>query len=420
MLSLLNLLKSQAFLGWFLIALFYCYQYILRVMPGVIANELRDHFNLTAEDFASLGAYCLYAYALLQIPVGLVLDRIGVKRTILISMCLCIGGTFWISQTNTLWEAQMSRILVGAGSACTFTSCLKWVADHFEPGRRGLLMGSTLAFGTFGALGAAHPFVKGVELFGWQYTVLLTCFLGGFLLILTILFLKEAPLKNNETFQKKKFWFDLKTIACNKTIFIYALLAIGVYTPMAVLADLWGVSFLAEKFAINRAEAAPITMLMYVGLTFGSLILPVFAERYNVFRLILQVCSACLLFLFTIMLIAGSLPLLALKGMLITIGFLCGAEMICFTGAVTEATPRTSGLTLGFVNTMNMLAGALLQQLIGYLLDIQWNGATSVSGMRYYSANEYVQALMVLPAILLGCVVLSLFLKKPKTITSNR
>lgn len=410
--SLLMLSTSRALLGWVFIALFYCYQYVLRVMPGVISSELRHAFHLTAEDFASLGAYCLYAYALLQIPVGFVLDRIGVKRTVLLSICLCVLGTLWLTQTTVLWEAQMSRILVGAGSACAFTSGLKWVADHFEPGKRGLLMGATLAFGTMGALGAAHPFVKGVESLGWQQAVLSTCVLGGALFALTMLFLKESPRKNGEAFQRKQFWTDLKTIACNKTIVIYALLAVGVYTPLAVLADLWGVSFLVERFAIDRAEAASTTMLMYVGLAFGSLILPAFAERYNMFRLTIQVCSFGLLLLFSAMLMVDQLSMPLLKSIFVMVGIFCGAEMICFTGAVAGATPRTSGLTLGFVNTMNMLAGALLQQIIGRLLDMQWSGAVDASGIRFYTAEQYVWALVVLPAILLGCVVLSLFLKK--------
>jgi sugar phosphate permease len=193
---------------------------------------------------------------------------------------------------------------------------------------------------------------------------------------------------------------------------VYALLAVGVYTPLAVLADLWGVSFLVEKFNIVRADAASTTMLMYVGLAIGSLTLPALSERYNMFTRTVQICSLGLLVLFTTMLMADQLSMLALKGIFISIGILCGAEMICFSGALVGSTPRTSGLTLGFVNTMNMLAGAVLQQIIGYCLDLQWNGAVDSTGVRLYSADQYVLSLMILPAVLVGCVFLSLTLKK--------
>ena len=412
MLHTLSNKQSKAILGWFLIALFFCYQYLLRVIPGVISDELRHAFYMTAEDFSSLGSYSLYAYSFLQIPIGFIVDRIGIKRSVLFSLFLCILGTFWLTQTHSLFAAQMSRVLVGAGSASAFMGAIKWVADHFEPGRRGTLMGATLVMGTFGALGAGHPLVMSVEAFGWKQSILLTCILGVFLVIFIALFLKDSQKKSSIHFDMRQLKKDLKTIACNKTIVIYALLAIGVYTPLAVLADLWGVSFLMQKFHITRADAASTTMLMYLGLAIGSLTLPAFAERYRLFTRVIQICSLGLLALFSGMLMAHTLSMLALKGIFLLIGCLCGAEMICFSGALIGSEKRTSGLTIGFVNTMNMLGGAVLQQLIGTALDWQWNGAVDPAGVRLYTMEHYVWALMILPIVLVACVLLSMTLKK--------
>ncbi len=86
MLHTLSNKQSKAILGWFLIALFFCYQYLLRVIPGVISDELRHAFYMTAEDFSSLGSYYLYAYSFLQIPIGFIVDRIGIKRSVLFSL----------------------------------------------------------------------------------------------------------------------------------------------------------------------------------------------------------------------------------------------------------------------------------------------------------------------------------------------
>ena len=76
------------YLAWIAISLFYFYQYILRVSPGVMVVELRQTFKLTAEEFSSLGAIYLYAYSLLQIPLGFILDRMGIRRVIILSILI--------------------------------------------------------------------------------------------------------------------------------------------------------------------------------------------------------------------------------------------------------------------------------------------------------------------------------------------
>ena len=437
-----SLNQSQDLLGWFLIALFFCYQYILRVTPGVLSSDLRDAFMLNAEDFSALGAYYLYAYALMQMPLGFIISRIGVKRTVLISLFLCIIGTLWLTQSTSIMETKLSRILVGAGSGCAFMSALKWASDHFHESKRAFLIGATLAMGTMGALSAAHPLVYAVDHYGWKNAVIFSGFLGIGLFIIILIFLKDAPSPKAPSSpkpapalnaQKKTaasfaqsghasadkaispthdFLLTLKSIVTNKTTLIYSFLTVGVYTPLAVLADLWGVSFVMEKFELSRSDSASTTMLMYVGLAIGCLFLPTLAQRYRLMARSIQFCSAGLLIIFLVILGLPWIPTYALSTMFFTIGILCGSEMICFTGVLSKSTPKTSGLIIGFVNTLNMSGGAILQQIIGRSLDAQWDGSLSASGIRLYNGDQYTLALCVLPLVLCMCLILSFFLKQ--------
>src|SRR5262245_58717761 len=95
--------------AWASVALFYFYQYILRVIPGVLVTNLRETFHLTAEQFATLGAFYLYAYSLCQIPIGVVVDYVGVRKTVLTSIILCILGTLLLAFAKTLPALQLSR-----------------------------------------------------------------------------------------------------------------------------------------------------------------------------------------------------------------------------------------------------------------------------------------------------------------------
>src|SRR3990167_10294488 len=107
-------------MGWLvcsLAALYYCYEYLLRVTPSVMEGPLRAHFNLSAAGFGFLSAFYYYAYVPLQVPVGVLLDRYG-PRLLLTAACLiCVIGSFLLASTSVFWVAAMGRFCVGFGSA---------------------------------------------------------------------------------------------------------------------------------------------------------------------------------------------------------------------------------------------------------------------------------------------------------------
>lgn len=403
---------TKAYFAWFTCALFFFYQYILRVAPGVMVDELRLNFNLTAEEFSTFGAYYLYAYSLLQIPLGALVDRLGIRRMILVSLGFCMGGTLLFAHSDTIGMAQFSRILVGIGSGASFMCALKIAADYFPEGRRGLLMGLTLAMGTIGALTSGKPLVMLLEQVGWRDTFSFAGFLGTPLLLMAVFFL---PAQSAKTTVIKQTWSvfgeRLTSILQHKMIMLYTLLAIGLYTPLSALADLWGTAFLMQKYSLVRADAAQTSMMMYMGMAVGSVVLPWLCERYNILNRGIQVCGFALLLFMALILYGPPMGIWEMTLCLLGLGFFCGGEMMCFTGAVSYTTPLTSGLTLGVVNTLNMLGGALLQQLIGFGLDWQWSGAISEKGLRLYNTDEFIFALSSLLIVIGICCLASFYLR---------
>lgn len=408
---------KKAYLAWFAVALFFGYQYILRVSPGVMIDDIRHAFGLKAEEFGSLGAYYLYAYALFQVPLGLLVDRIGVRALVLGSISLCIVGTSLLGMAEGFWLAKISRALVGIGSGGAFMCALKVAADRLPAGKRGYLMGATLAFGTIGALSSGKPVVALLEFYEWRQVVLLTSVAGLMVLVLAYLLVtrRKSPERSEITEPKKQkgsIGSRLFKIVTNRTVMLYGFLAVGVYTPLSALADLWGTAFLLQKFELTRAQAAQCNMMMYVGLAVGSFILPGFCEKYNILNRSIQICSFALLLVFGYMLYGPSLGTLSLMALLATLGFFCGAEMMCFTGALEYSSPENSGLTIGVVNTLNMLGGAVLQWFIGWGLDFQWSGQLDGQGIRLYNAEQYVNALSVLLIVIGLCCLASFGLRR--------
>lgn len=408
-------LKRNQYLGWFILSVFFFYQYILRISPGIMVVELRQLFKLTAQEFSSLGAFYLYSYAVLQIPLGFLIDRLGVKRVISGAILVCAFGTIIFAYAQNLWMLQLGRVLIGAGSAPAFICAIKWVTDHCPLKLRGLLMGATLSIGTIGAYLSGKFYVELLDHVTWQSSLYISAAAGLGILLLVAIFIQSKD-KSTHTDENALMHLKLglKHILRRREVILYSIIAISVYTPLCVLADLWGTAFMMQKFSLPRDTAAQISLSMYAGLTIGSLILPWMSTHFHKLREVVFICAVLLMVCLFILLFAPSLSEVELILILTTIGFLCGAEMICFSGAVVNITLQHTGLALGVVNTMNMLGGAFIQQLIGNYLDWRWQGTLDADGVRVYQTSELTLAFASLPVMIFICSILVLWIPSNK------
>ncbi len=408
----MKLSNNRAYIAWAMLTFFYFYQYILRVSPGVMMPELRQAYLMTADEFATLGSYYLYAYSFMQIPLGILVDRVGIRRTALGSIFLCLLGGALFSVAPSLGVLQSARVLIGIGSASAFMSALKLATDHLPENRRGLMIGLTLTFGTLGAYFSGHLFVWILDYTSWQEAILWVTGLGVMVwmsvwfCIPGYTYAKQASPSSASAVSQQ-----LLGIVKNRTIMAYSILAIGCYAPLSVLADLWGTAFLMEKMSISRDVAAPLSMVLYIGLAVGSFLLPWLSDVFGNINQLLRfsLFGLCLTFG---LLLYGSLNWSLLMVLLLAIGCLCGSEMLCFTAASFYSTRENSGLVLSTVNVLNMLGSAILQQLVGTTLDWQWHGALDEHGVRLYSTEQYVYALTILLIVVALCFGLSLALKR--------
>ena len=406
------------YFAWGMAALFYIYQYILRTPPGVISDDLRETFRMTAEQYSLFGAVYLYAYALLQIPVGKMMDRFGIKSVLIGSIGLCALGALLLGVGEGYHIALLSRILMGIGSAAPFTCAVKIAADAMPANKRGVWTGAVLTLGTMGPIFAGKPLSILAASWGWRelFIVLAAC---GLLILALMALLVPSHAKymgkvssDEPEPDLKELWKTLKQPA----ILYYAIAAIGLYAPLTVMIDVWGTAFISQLYQLERSNAAGIAMFGYVGLSIGSVLIAWISDRTNKLVSIIRFCSFALMLCFCC-LVFIKLPIALLVICFIALGTLCGSEMLCFTGVSYYTTPRNSGFILGCVNTLNMLGGGLLNQLIGISMDYQWHGDLSPTGVRLYSASEYSNSLLVLLPILL--LSLAVAYKLPKTQPKN-
>lgn len=406
-----NRATAHAYLAWGGVALFFLYQYVLRVAPGLVESELRSAFFMDANDFSTLGSYFMFVYAIVQIPCGIVIDRVGIKLVVLCSILLCLIGNGLLIIGNSLIEAQISRILMGIGSACGHVGCLKVAADKFPSSSRGFFMGAALTLGLFGPLLAAKPLIILIESTNWRYAFTVLSVIGVILWFTLVLVMPKETINKEATLRWSEISASITHVFQTRPILAYALMTTCFFSPLAVVADLWGVSFLINHFHLTRADAAGITMQIYVGAAISSLIIPWLCERYKAYnRGILYSWIGMVMSLITL-LYGGHLSIYALSSVLIILGIFSSSETLCFGAATHYTTPETSGTTLGIINTFSVIGSAVVMQLVGYLLDYKWNGSIDNQGIRIYSSNEYIFSLssILVFVVILGVVAFAIY-----------
>ena len=184
---------QRAWLIWVIAAGFYAYGFFQRVAPSVIVDDLMLAFALDATLLGTLSAAYFYTYAALQVPLGVLIDRVGAKRILALgALAAAIGGILF-ALAGGLTAALAARALIGAGVAVAYIGTLKLVGAWFPLERFGLLAGLTLAAGTAGAVGAQVPLALVVEAFGWRPTLLAMGVFGLLLAALILMVVRDAP-----------------------------------------------------------------------------------------------------------------------------------------------------------------------------------------------------------------------------------
>ncbi len=237
--------KDFSYIGWLicgLAAVFYSYEYLLRIAPSVMEHSLREHFNLSATGFGFLSSIYYWAYVPMQLPVGVLLDRYGPKRLLTLACFICVLGTFLFTSTTVFWIAAVGRFLVGFGSAFAFVGVLKLATIWLPENRLAMVSGMTSALGPIGAMIGDNCLEWFIQNIGWVHTLNNTAYFG---IVLTMILWfgifdrKERHRQHGTVSSLKKGLVDLGIILQNKQIWVNGMFGCLIYLPTTVFAELW-------------------------------------------------------------------------------------------------------------------------------------------------------------------------------------
>jgi len=166
-----------------------------RTSLGVAGLIAADRFHITAAQLATFTVVQLLVYAAMQVPVGVLLDRVGSRRMLLGGLLLMTAGQFWFAFAATFGVGLAARILIGGGDAMVFVSVIRIVALWFRVRQTPLLTQLTGQLGQLGAIAASFPLSAALHRFGWTPSFLVASGIGVVLAVGLAFVLKDSPFR---------------------------------------------------------------------------------------------------------------------------------------------------------------------------------------------------------------------------------
>lgn len=407
-------IKKLGIFMWLLAVAFYLYQYILRVSPSVMTDEIMAAFKVDAHGFGSLSAIATFFYAVLQIPAGILSDLFGARRMILLSILLCTVGVALFGYTDHLYVAYLSRILIGSGSACAFLCVSKISSDWFPVEKKSLMFALTVTVGTCGALIGGAPLAAMNNHFGWRGSFYLLAAMGIAILVTNFFFLRDRNNKEHQdsSLNRHETWNAIKEVFKSQFCWMYAIVAVGIYLSISVFADLWGVSFLMMKYELTKNVAAQAVSMIYIGTCFGVITVAWLSSFFSDRRPIIGGSALLIASLLSLIVFGEISSIWAIYAIMFAIGFFAGGEVLCFTCACEAMSIYVAATVTGFINFIVTLGAAIVQNQIGHVLNALWNGTIGENGLPLYTVQDYQGAMSLLVVSTLISFVLSFFLNK--------
>lgn len=383
-----------------------------RTSLSVAGVDATERFDVQATLLSSLAVAQLIVYAALQIPTGVVLDRVGPKPLILVGAILMLAGQITLAFAPSILVAVLGRILVGAGDAMTFISVARLLTAWFSGRKLPLLLQSMGTLGQAGQILSALPLSFVLHQFGWTPAYLAAASASLLAVILVAVVVSNAPA--HATISEPVTW-NVATHRLRES-FARPGTQLGFWSHFVtqssgtVLTLLWGFPFLSVGLGYGPSTAAALLTLVVASAVVTGPLLGLLTARYPHRRsnVVLGIVLAMAVAWSSVLMWPGVPPLWLIVVLLLVVAVGGPGSLIGLDFARTFNPARSLGSASGVVNVGGFLASFVIMLLIGLVLDLidRSSGGSGVPAELYSLESFRVAFLVQFPVVGIGVVFL--------------
>ncbi len=391
---------------WYLfgvLAAQYLMVYFHRVSPAVVAHELTNAFCISGTSLGLLASAYFYPYAIMQVPVGLLSDSWGAKRTIILFSLIASLGAIWFGLSADFKIAILSRVIVGFGFSAIFVATMCILAEWFRMEELARISGVLLAIGGLGWFSATTPLALLTERFGWRTSIISVGIISAIITLLIWLVIEDRPSKKgfkdvgdkdcHSRKEPRHLAEDLKIISKDKSFWAIAIWFTMRGGALFGFFGLWAGPYLTDVYKLSKSTAGSVLSTIAFAMIFisplvGHLSDKTLASRKKVLlstSILNCVCWLVMLIFFESLSIPYLFVLFFLMGVTIS-----SVGTLAVVTAKELFPPEIAGTSMGAINLFPFIGAVIFQPLMGHVLD----KGGRIEGM--YQAHAYKVLLWIL------------------------
>lgn len=250
------------------LALAYVLSQFYRSFLAVLAPSLTADLGATKAQLSLASGALFFAFAVMQLAVGVWLDRYGPRRTVAVLIAVGACGAFLFAAAQAPWMVSAAMALIGAGIAPVLMAGVFIFARSYKPARLAALISWLIGIGTAGNVIGTEPLAAAVEAFGWRPVmaglgvVTLLVSAGVLAVLRDPVQLDDAPRNNGfagylELLRLRALWPLLPLVGVN-------------YAAVAGIRGLWAGPYLADVYGLDLLEIGRATLFMALAMAAGS------------------------------------------------------------------------------------------------------------------------------------------------------
>lgn len=367
--------RAFAWVVWMIVSIFYAYQYILRVMPNIMLEDIMQQFHINTAAFGQFSGIYYIGYSLMHLPIGIMLDRYGPRIVLTSSILLTIVGLLPLLYAESWIYPTLGRLMIGMGSSAAILGVFKIIRMTFTETRFARMLGFSVMIGLIGAIYGGGPVNYMRELLGYKAVIWSFIWTGVTLACITFFVVPKGT-----SAPTRRVSQDIREVLGNRQVILSCLFAGMMVGPLEGFADVWGTHFLKQVYGYEATLAASLPSMIFIGMCFGAPVLSFIAERVGTFATIIGAgFTMCLSFL---LMLSCSLPSVVLSVFFVVVGISCAYQILAIYQASTYVSEQVAGLTTAVANMIIMIFGYIFHTIIGSVIN-HFGGANDSCALVY-------------------------------------
>ncbi len=380
----------------------------LRSAISVIAPNLVNELNISAAGLALLSSSFFLAFAIAQIPVGMLIDRFGPRITMLWSTVLAVGGSLVFALGQDLNTLVFGRVLMALGCSSFYVAPLAIYARWFQPKYFSTVVGLQLGLSGLGLLAATSPLAFAASTIGWRASFIIVAVLAGLSGLIVLWWVRDDPPGASPPEHKKENLAESLRglLVVTRTPSFWPIFAMFLtnYAVVITILGLWGGPYLAHVYGYDLDRRGFYLLLLALS-SMGAAFCWGMADRvFGNYRTPVLIGALLTLAMLIWISLAGRMPSWLLLVWFVTYGLVTGYPPLLVAQARAMFPPHLVGRGLTLLNLATMGGVFVFQAATGAVIEYM-APAQTVYPLAAYQAAFGLQA--VLLAISVGCYLLA-------------